>query len=165
MANDNIVSSAEIGQLLLDLDPETEYIRSPHRPNEITIRAVEHPKLNLYFRMLKAGAPELGIKKKMELDCINPLFLSKRHDDFVPISLLEEEVIAVCDHPVYSKYFKMLKIGLARDQVKNKMTKDGVDPTFIDKQPTELVSVFQTPPKADKNISKSTVKKTVSYLL
>jgi hypothetical protein len=37
------------------------------------------------------------------------------------------------DHPDYSKYFKMVKVGLPIEAVKHKMHKEGFDPAVLDK--------------------------------
>lgn len=42
-----------------------------------------------------------------------------------------EEKVAIKDHPQYSKYFKMLKVGLPVDAVKAKMQQEGVNPEYI----------------------------------
>ena len=53
--------------------------------------------------------------------------------------------IAVQDHPTYSKYFKMLKIGTPKQAVVIKMKQDGVDPSFLDKAPTDQVPLGHGP--------------------
>lgn len=37
----------------------------------------------------------------------------------------------MCDHPVYNKYFKMLKLGIPEQAIKIKMASEGVDPAFL----------------------------------
>ena len=55
-------------------------------------------------------------------------------------------------HPQYSKYFKMLRMGLAIDQVKHALVRDGLDPSIADRDPDELVKSDQTSTSSDNNI-------------
>jgi hypothetical protein len=43
------------------------------------------------------------------------------------------------EHPSYSKYFKMLKVGLPKETVKFKMEQEGVNADVIDRDPSLLV--------------------------
>jgi hypothetical protein len=100
----------------------------------------EHPKYSKYFRMLKVGLPKTAVKIKMEAEGVDASMLDKDPNELVP---LEPDVpkIAVGEHPKYSKYFKMLKVGLGKDAIKAKMSQEGVDPTYLDKDPTDMVPV------------------------
>ena len=51
----------------------------------------------------------------------------------------EEEKVHISDHPLYSKYFKMLKCGIPVGAVTSKMIQEGVDPVYLNKSPTELI--------------------------
>ena len=53
----------------------------------------------------------------------------------------EPKKIALKDHPVYAKYFKMLKMGLPKTSIVHKMRGDGVDVSIIDRDPEELVEL------------------------
>ncbi|TDH71979.1 hypothetical protein CCR75_000807 [Bremia lactucae] len=46
------------------------------------------------------------------------------------------DVVPLKDHPLYQKYFQMLKVGLPMPVVKHKMQSDNVDPTILDMDPT-----------------------------
>ena len=50
-------------------------------------------------------------------------------------------VVAIADHPKYGKYFRMLKVGLPRDAIKAKMQHEGMNPAYLDKDPSELVPI------------------------
>ena len=52
-----------------------------------------------------------------------------------------EEMVPLKDHPVYSKYFKMLKVGLPIVAVRAKMQQEGVNADFIDKDPEQMVAL------------------------
>jgi Formin Homology 2 Domain/Subunit CCDC53 of WASH complex len=102
------------------------------------VPVAEHPAYSKYFRMLKVGLPSEAVKAKMTQEGVNPAFLDKSPTDLIPLEA-EEEKIAVKDHPVYSKYFKMLKVGLPREAVKAKMSQEGANPIYLDKDPDELI--------------------------
>jgi hypothetical protein len=51
----------------------------------------------------------------------------------------EEVKVSLSDHPLYSKYFKMLKCGIPLGAVTAKMIQEGVDPVYLNKPPTELI--------------------------
>ena len=113
----------------------------------------DHPKYGKYFRMLKVGLPRDAIKAKMQHEGMNPTFLDKDPSEIVPIDgpAAEEGVavggdakVSVGDHPLYSKYFKMLKVGLPREAIKAKMQQEGVNPTYLDKDPSEMVALSET---------------------
>ena len=48
-----------------------------------------------------------------------------------------DDKVAIKDHPQYSKYFKMLKVGLPIDAVKAKMQQEGINSDYIDKVKTK----------------------------
>ena len=104
----------------------------------------EHPIYAKYFKMLKVGLPKESVKAKMKLEGVDSTVLDRNPKDLIPLEnppdkKAEEDMIAVQDHPVFSKYFKMLKVGLAKEAVKAKMTQEGVDPSYIDKDPLEMI--------------------------
>ena len=120
----------------------------------------DHPKYGKYFRMLKVGLPRDAIKAKMQHEGMNPTFLDKDPNEIIPLEITSatsdsdeansnngnnnENKISVADHPIYSKYFKMMKVGLPREAIKAKMQQEGVNPSFLDKDPNEMIAVTET---------------------
>ena len=49
-------------------------------------------------------------------------------------------LIALKDHPSYTKYFKMIKVGMDKDNVKFKMEQDGISPDILDRDTIRLGS-------------------------
>lgn len=121
----------------------------------------DHSTFSKYFKMLKADVPkELmaliltqdGFNGKIiQLDPLQPLpqenaeALEKK---FADESLAHEEPggasphkVPVSQHPVYGKYFKMLKMGVPRSGVKQKLQADGLDISIIGLDPTTLVTL------------------------
>lgn len=95
-----------------------------------------HPRYGKYFSMLAKGIPEIGVRNSMKMDGVDPSILDHHPDEVV----VEKNVdmIALKDHPIYSKYFKLAKT-LQKEQVQHKMTMDGQNPAVLDRNPEELV--------------------------
>lgn len=119
----------------------------------------DHPKYGKYFRMLKVGLPREAIKAKMQHEGMNPSYLDKDPSEVIPIDSGDdngaaggvggggssnEAKVAVADHPAYAKYFKMMKVGLPKEAIKAKMQQEGVNPSYLDKDPTELVPLVES---------------------
>jgi hypothetical protein len=117
--------------------------------------AREHPLFEKYFKMLKAGVPRPAVENKMRQEGLNEAVLEtpdKRlaPDDKgfgAPVKADQGEMVKISEHPLYAKFFKMLKVGLPPPVVKNKVTAEGLDPAMMDKDPSELVPLH--PPKED----------------
>jgi hypothetical protein len=135
---------------ILDKDPE-EMIPLDDNPKKKKnkggklVAASEHPKYVKYFKMLKSGVPLEAIQAKMKVEGVDPSVLEKNPTDMIPLNDEVEEdtgpTVKVSEHPSYSKYFKMLKVGLPPDAVKMKMKSEGVDPSYLDKNPDDLVPI------------------------
>jgi len=97
-----------------------------------------------YFKMLKVGLPKETVKAKMKQEGADPDMLDKAPTDKItlenPTNTSTANEVALEEHPVYSKYFKMLKMGLPKEAVKAKMKQEGADPDMLDKAPSEKIS-------------------------
>jgi hypothetical protein len=127
---------------------------APTAPESVSL--MNDPKYGKYFKLLKMGMPREGIEAKMRAEGLDPSLLDKNPTDPAPpasatpnltIDTSSAETVAVQDHPKYSKFFKMLKVGLPKSMVKTKMEQEGLDPSFIDKDPEEKVPVNDSPPE------------------
>ena len=119
-----------------------------------------HPKYGKYFRMLSVRLPKDAIKAKMLQDGLDPTFLDKSPLVLVPRGPLnpkrevkvadepENDGVTLAEHPMYGKYFKMLRVGLPAEAVKGKMVQEGADPDLLDHDPNEIAP---QPEKAKKN--------------
>ena len=114
----------------------------------------EHPSYSKFFRMIKMGLPRDAVKAKMKLEGFDESYLDKSADEKIPIAKPDDSPqVAVSEHPKYSKYFKMLKVGLPREVIKTKMQSENVDPTYLDKNPDEMVPLNDE--KAAKAVEKT----------
>jgi hypothetical protein len=106
------------------------------------IMVSEHPVYAKYFKMLKVGLPHMAVKNKMIKEGVDPDVLDKNPSDMISEEKKTDvETVAISEHPVYAKYFKMMKMGLPLGAVQNKMVKDGIDPLLLDKDPSVQVPV------------------------
>jgi hypothetical protein len=160
MCTDGVVPSSDVAISILDHKPVTEkelLTSAESKPTDGNgtessesgpqVPFIEHPEYGKFFRMLKAGIPAAAVKNKMTQEGFDPNLLDNQPTDLAPVDLPKksgaeaEELVACKDHPVYSKYFKMLKVGLPVANVKAKMEQEGYDPTILDKAPTDMVPV------------------------
>ena len=129
--------------------PKENVVADKTEENLAMVAVQDHPVYSKYFKMLKVGLPKGAVKNKMIQEGVDPTILDKDPCELISRDEKTEDstpMVAVQDHPVYSKYFKMLKVGLPKDAVKNKMIQEGVDPTILDKDPSDKVPV-DGPPK------------------
>jgi len=88
----------------------------------------DDPKYDRYFRMLKVGMPMEVVKHAMERDGVEPSIMDGDHNK--PAGF--DSGVPLKDDPKYTKYFKMLKMGLPMGAVKNSLERDGLDPSVMD---------------------------------
>jgi WASH complex subunit CCDC53 len=125
----------------------------------------DNPKYAKYFKLLSMGMPLEHIKLKAQSDGIDPSVFDNPNGGAggaagpapagapaypaiedagttaapAGAPALEQaivEVVSVGDDPMYKKYFKMLRIGVHKGQVKLKMQSDGLDPSILDMDPS-----------------------------
>jgi len=126
----------------LSTPTEMNSIQETRQENGLSsVPASEHPLYAKYFRMLKMGLPLPAVKHKMVQEGVDPSFLDKNPTELIPLDSSNKaaSTVAVSEHPSYAKYFKMKNMGLPVDAVKHKMRGEGVDPAFLDKDPSEQV--------------------------
>jgi hypothetical protein len=132
-----------------DLIPESGIISSASSSSSSAavpmVPVSEHPKYAKYFKMLKMGLPKGAVVIKMQQEDANPAMLDKNPQDLIPESesaappAAAVEMVPISEHPQYSKYFKMLKMGLPKGAVANKMQQEGANPAMLDKDPADKV--------------------------
>jgi hypothetical protein len=124
---------------MLDQDPNAP---APTAANEASAKVAlkDHPGYAKYFKMMKVGLGKETVKHKLrqEASHLDAEKLECDPDTLVDVEPAEEKV-ALENHPVYEKYFRMLKMGLPRGAALNKMIQDGVEPSILDLDPSTLV--------------------------
>lgn len=126
----------------LDIDPETKIPLDENKKGEM-VAIKDHPKYGKFFKMLKVGTPPPAVKAKMTQEGIDPNKLDLDPETQVPLNE-DGAMVAAQDHPKYSKFFKMLKVGLPIDAIKAKMIQEKVNPDVIDKDPNEMIPLDDT---------------------
>jgi hypothetical protein len=170
MFSEGVAASIDQALEILALDPDAPAPNSgggggAGAAAEERIALREHPTYSKYFKMLKVGLPRDAVKAKMQQEGVNPEMLERDPSELVPLrdhkgagagaagggSSLQDDstapvagaggAVAIADHPKYGKYFRMLKVGLPRDAIKAKMQHEGMNPAYLDKDPSELVPI------------------------
>ena len=114
--------------------------------NAVSLPAVEGRSNNI-----AALAAASAVRKQTQPNAHN--------DDSMPASDAE---LAIKDDPTYTKFFKMLKMGLPMDVVKHAMKRDGMDPSIMDLD-HDKSAASQRPPKTDKREDEPPLKEDEKY--
>ena len=145
-----------VDETIIDRDPEElveveskdEESRSeePSKSEAKKIALKDHPAYAKYFKMLKMGLPKASIVHKMKGDGVDVSIIDRDPEEMVELEESKSELkkVALKDHPVYAKYFKMLKMGLPKASIVHKMRGDGIDVSIIDRDPEELVELEES---------------------
>ena len=99
--------------------------------NHINMKLSDHPIYSKYFKMCKMGIPKAAIIQKMknEIENINAHFILNRDpDEIETVKLVMTE-----EHDNYSRFFKMIKMGIPKAAVQQKMILEGIDINYLDK--------------------------------
>ncbi|GLE06378.1 hypothetical protein PINS_up015625 [Pythium insidiosum] len=114
-----------------------------------------------YFKMLKMGIPEGAVRNKMQKEGANEKALELGEN--APVSALMSDPTDVClaEDAVYSKYFKMLKMGLPDGAVRHKMLQDGADVRALELGGQAMVSQLRALTGSESH-TKPTTRKTVT---
>lgn len=123
---------------ILDLDHsrslKSQMKSSTEEDDGVAIK--DDPAFAKYFKMMKMGLPDGAVRNAMQRDDVDPSILdldhnlslkSQRNDDEK-----EDDGVPIKDDPAFSKYFKMMKMGLPMGAVRNAMERDGVDSSVLD---------------------------------
>lgn len=115
------------------------------------------PKYAKYMKMLKIGMPLPVVQHSMTRDGLDPTILEGDHNKPVPET---PAAVPLKEDPAYTKYFKMLKLGLPLGAVKNAMERDGVDSSVMDGDHNAPVSAkkpnFSSAKKKEKDTHRRT---------
>ena len=134
---------------ILDLDPERSVASQLNGGNEDELDTgpplKDDPKYSKYFKMAKMGLPVGAVKNAMVRDGMDPSIMDLDPEKSVASQLNKDEDIVdvgppLKDDPTYSKYFKMLKMGLPIGAVTNALIRDGLDGSIMELDPEKSVA-------------------------
>jgi len=101
---------------------------TPKNSTEANKALKDDPAFAKYFKMLKMGLPLEVVKHAMSRDGFDPDLLDGDHSKPADSA----SGVPLKDDPKYSKYFKMIKMGLPLGAIKNAMERDGLDASVMD---------------------------------
>lgn len=129
---------------LLDLDPEKSV--ASQRGGGVVDDGPplkDDPSFSKYYKMLKMGLPRGAVENAMNRDGADASMLDLDPDKSLVSQRgggVVDEGPPLKDDPVFSKYYKMLKMGLPRGAVENAMSRDGADISILDLDPEKSLS-------------------------
>lgn len=107
------------------------------------VRAKDHPAYAKYFRLVSMGMPVEQAQERMKQNGIDPTILDKpdermndssNADTNIAGTSAPEERVQVDEG--YNKFFKLKKMGMPLEQIKLKMSAEGLDPSMLDQNNT-----------------------------
>ena len=119
----------------------------------------DDPEFAKYFKMLKCGLPIEAVKNALSRDGKDPQIMDLDPEKSLGVqrhgSIERDTGVPLKDDLEYQKYFRMLRMGLPLEAVKNALTRDGKDAAVMDMDPTKSLA-YQT---RRSNRSSATAKK------
>merc|ERR1712194_707382 len=104
----------------------------------------EDPRFAKYFKMIAMGLSMGAVKNAIQRDQQDPSIMDldpgKSLESQQSLKSKDSDDIPLKDDPIYSKYFKMSKMGLPLGAVQNAMQRDGIDPSIMDLDPEKSVA-------------------------
>mmetsp|Transcript_9188 Transcript_9188/g.27369 ORF Transcript_9188/g.27369 Transcript_9188/m.27369 type:complete len:2459 (-) Transcript_9188:742-8118(-) len=137
---------------ILDLDPTKSLesqIPDTDQSGDDNVSLKDHPEYSKYFKMIKMGLPREQVLHALKRDEKDPRIL-----DLDPNKSLESQLFntndsedaepPLKDDPEYTKYFKMLKMGMPKEQVLHALQRDEKDPKILDLDPNKSLKSQQS---------------------
>ena len=116
----------------------------------------DDPNYSKFFKMLKAGIPRPAVEQKMQMENLDTSVLDLDPEKSLSAQAKSDNGPALKDHPDYSTFFKMLKAGIPRPAVEQKMQMAGLNPDVLDLEPeSPLPSNIRSNSKAEPKKAKS----------
>ena len=111
----------------------------PNLPLPVVVPLNQDPKFSKYFKMLKMNIPLGAVKQAMRKAGLDPCIIHCDPNKPLPKELpkpkrkpINKNAPKLKDDPKFTKYFKMLKMGLPMGAVMQSLAKDGLDPKIIE---------------------------------
>lgn len=103
------------------------------------VKAKEHPDYAKFFKLMSMGLPTEQVKMKMQQSGVDPSVLDDPDAIIGGSGGAAEQngaptggVMLVKDDERYAKFFKLSKMGMPAEQIKLKMSAEGLDPSLLD---------------------------------
>ncbi|KAG6959883.1 hypothetical protein JG688_00009886 [Phytophthora aleatoria] len=151
------MQSENVDPAILDMDPIQPLPEAPAPALDDEAEAAYQAQLKeyeakhgKYLQMVKVGLPPAVVEHKMRMDGVDPAWLQgppKRPEPkpAAASDITEEERVA--HRKKYHKYFQMLRLGLPRGAVEQKMRMAGLDPAELN-GPRRAAAPAEQPKKA-----------------
>ncbi|KAE9184302.1 hypothetical protein PF005_g21726 [Phytophthora fragariae] len=151
------MQSENVDPAILDMDPNKPLPEAPAPALDEEAEAAYQAQLKeyeakhgKYLQMVKVGLPPAVVEHKMRMDGVDPAWLQgppKRPEPkpAAASDITEEERAA--HRKKYHKYFQMLRMGLPRGAVEQKMRMAGLDPAELN-GPRQAATPAQEPKKS-----------------
>ena len=126
------------------------------------IKISEHPVYGKYFKMLNMGIPLLAVELKLknELGLEKLGILKYRADELIEIKRVKHK-----DHKRYSKFFKMIGMGIPKMAIEQKMILEALDPKILDEPDKLIIELDDAKNELSELITKKRLKKTMKSKL
>jgi hypothetical protein len=153
----NALTKDGLDSSLLDLDwgnnYEVQRIPPSHGGVAATPPMKEDPTFLKFWKMKTVGLPDGAIRNAMAKDGLDPSLLDLDwNKSLASHQQAKNSGPPVKDDPEFTKYFRMLTMGLPPGAVKNAMSRDGKDPSVLDFNPDRSLSSQTETPVAKRSI-------------
>jgi hypothetical protein len=131
---------------LMDLDPNKSLKSQRQKTQDVEAGPAlkDDPEYAKYFKMIKCGLPLDAVKNALTRDGKDPAIMDLDPEKSLKAQcngLTGDTGVPLQDDPEYQKYFRMLRMGLPVDAVKNALSRDGKNPAVLDMDPTKSLVV------------------------
>jgi len=103
--------------------------------NDNKITYLNHPLYGKYFKMINMGIPKMAviIKIKNEIGNEYENIMENNPNDYIVINKIKRS-----EHPYYCKFFKMLKMGIPRMAIEQKLNIENINVNILE-NPDEII--------------------------
>ncbi|GMF13912.1 unnamed protein product [Phytophthora lilii] len=129
-----------VDERALDLGGDAMVSQLGGSPDGTNMKLQDDPTYAKYFKMLKMGLREGAVRQKMKSEGVDERALDLGGDALVSELTEPQKDVKLQDDPIYSKYFKMLKMGLPEGAVRHKMLTENADVRALELGPDAPVS-------------------------
>jgi hypothetical protein len=147
----------KFNKCLIDTFEEKKMIEKTIEDDD-KITYLTHPLYGKYFKMINMGIPKMAVIIKIKNELGNDFIsiMDNNPNEYITIHKIKR-----CDHSYFSKFFKMLKMGIPRMAIEQKMNIENVEINILE-NPNEIILDI---PIIKNNINEMIVKKKLNSIL